>query len=162
MDAKPKKNTKTPKRNKFFKGKEAEVTAALKVAWESGCNNLQACAFAGISYESLKKYWTKYPEFKMERKRLKQMLGIQSKMSLYNGVQSDPTLAFKVLQVKERAEFGPQVGIIKADLSEETLSPEELTNLKKVLIQEDIDFDEQEFISALQDPNQDDYGDDED
>lgn len=143
---------KPDKKEKFFGGKVAEVTAALKVAWESGCNNVQACAFAGISYEALKRYWTKHPEFKMERKRLKHMPNVQAKVKLYKSIQEDGALAFRFLQVKERAEYGPQVGIIKADLSGEELSEEEIKTLKDVLVQEDIEFDEEDFVQALQGP----------
>lgn len=152
---------KPKKEERFWDGKIPEVKASLKMAWESGCSNKQACDFAGISIQSLRRYWVKHPEFKAERLRLKSMINVQSKICLYNGVQRDPALAFKVLQVKERAEYGPQVGIIKADLTGETLTTEEIENLKSVLIQEDIDFDETELIEVLQEPDKEGYDDEE-
>jgi len=130
-----------------------EVKKKLKDAFSVGCGRKQAIAHARISKSSFDRYLKANPEFKEELLMLRHMPNIQAKFSVYKAIPKDPALAFKFLQVKERSEYGNHIGITTVDATE-SMSDEEISEIKKIFKQENIDFEESEFLDMAeeQDP----------
>jgi len=91
--------------------KELEtILAKLKAAWLSGCNSVEACAFAGINRRALYRYMEKHPELIEERDNAQLNPKIVAKMALLTQMQSgDGNLSLQYLERVSKEEFSKTI-----------------------------------------------------
>lgn len=91
-----------------------EVMSKLEQAWSIGATHIEACGYAGISYEALNKYMLKNPEYRQIIDALKDKPILKARQTIANNL-SDPSTAKWYLEKKRRTEFGNQVDITSSD-----------------------------------------------
>lgn len=86
--------------------KMTELTVKkLEEAFSLGCSDVEACFYAGISKQTLYSYQEQNPEFIDRKEALKKNPVLLARQSVIKGMESDPNLALKYLERKERKEF---------------------------------------------------------
>jgi hypothetical protein len=76
-----------------------EVLAELSKAWVVGCNDEEACTFAGVYPATLYRFQKQYPEFLEYKEHLKRNPVLKARFALYKALD-DPNFAWKFLQKK--------------------------------------------------------------
>ncbi len=85
---------------------DALIISKLEMAFSLGCSDLEACALADISHETLYKYQRDNPEFTERKRRLKAKPVLKARTSVVNALDDDPELSLKFLERKRKKEFG--------------------------------------------------------
>ena len=84
------------------------VVNKLEFAFLRGCNDTQACLYAGISRETFYKYIKKNPKFSDRKEDLKQNPRLQAKFSVFEKIGKDQTGKFDLEYLKSTdEEFNP-------------------------------------------------------
>lgn len=76
-----------------------DVIVALSQAWLFGCNDEEACTYAGIHPASLYEFQKDKPDFLEYKEHLKRNPVIKARATLYRALD-DPQIAWKYLQRK--------------------------------------------------------------
>lgn len=76
-----------------------EVLIALSQAWLVGCNDEEACTYAGIYPATLYRFQKSKPEFLEYKEHLKRNPVLKARFTLYKSLD-DPNYAWKFLQKK--------------------------------------------------------------
>lgn len=98
------------KKKKNLGGRPTVFTPAtiskLEEAFLWGCNDAEACLFAGISMAAFYRYIDMNPDFKEKRDLLKENPALKARKTVLDNLQSDARLAFDYLCKKKKDEFG--------------------------------------------------------
>lgn len=92
-----------------------EVVQKLEQAFAFGATDEQAAFYAGISRRTLHSYCTENPDFAERKEMLKQQPVLLARKTVVNALESDPALAFKYLERKQKDEFGVRTEIVGAN-----------------------------------------------
>lgn len=77
----------------------------LEEAFSLGCSDVEACFYADISKQTLYTYQEQNQEFIDRKEALKKNPVLLARQSVIKGMATDPLLALKYLERKERREF---------------------------------------------------------
>lgn len=83
-----------------------ELISKLEEIFALGGSDLEACFYAGIGKTTLYNYQKENPEFVERKESLKETPILKARRTVVSAL-SDPNHAFKFLERKKRAEFGP-------------------------------------------------------
>lgn len=106
-------------------GKLSDFCGALKM----GCEILEACAYAGISYEQWRYFKNEHPEFSQLKDVLQEWATMRVRYTALNGAIADPRAAMEWLQITKPKQFNKRVnidhsGVIKHQNLSEDNDPE--------------------------------------
>lgn len=90
-----------------------EVIEKLEQAYLAGCNDLQACLYAGIGDRTLDDYEAKNPDFARRKRALRDNLKLQAKLNIQRAIEKDKNLSLSqwLLERREREEYGNKEGM---------------------------------------------------
>ena len=91
------------------------VVRKLEKAFMAGLSDRQACASVGIGRQTLYDYCKDNPEFSDRKEDLKKMPAIHAQIAIAKAVKTDPNMALKYLERKERKEWAPPT--VKQDIN---------------------------------------------
>ena len=92
-----------------------EVLQKLEQAFAYGATDIQAALYAGIHVNTLYNYCRENPEFADRKEVLKQQPILAARKTVVDAIKSDPALAFKYLERKQKDEFGSRTEIVGAN-----------------------------------------------
>ncbi len=112
-----KKSKKTQKQtsDKQYRKLNDAVIAKLEQAFAIDATVEQACAYADISGDTYYRWIKEKPELSERFDRLRQQPILAARQTVVTAIQSDPALAFKYLERKQKNEFGQRTEITGAD-----------------------------------------------
>lgn len=82
-----------------------ETIHKLEEVFALGGSDLEACFYAGISKSALYNYQKDNPDFVERKEALKEQPILKARRSVLKGIDTDPELALKFLERKNKAEF---------------------------------------------------------
>jgi len=82
----------------------------LEEIFALGGTDTEACTYADISPRTLYKYQEENPDYIQRKESLKEKPFLKARRTIVNSL-SDPNHAFKYMERKKKAEFGPNVEI---------------------------------------------------
>lgn len=82
-----------------------KVLNLLETAFAVGATDREACFFAGISHQTLYNYQEAHPEYVDRKEDLKERPILTARMTLVAAVKTDPEMALKYLERKNKKEF---------------------------------------------------------
>jgi hypothetical protein len=94
---------------------EDEIVQKLKQAFLFGCDDLEACLYAGCSQRWLYNYQEAHREFVQEKEVWKQTPMLEARLTLLAAVTTDPELALKFMERKKKKEFSTRQEVTGAD-----------------------------------------------
>lgn len=83
-----------------------EILIKLREYFSYGCSDREACTLCMIGESTLYKYQEDHPEFKEEKKRLKEEVILGARKTIVNATKEDPKAAMDFMKRKKRDEFG--------------------------------------------------------
>lgn len=91
----------------WFSGKgEATVLSELRLAWDVGASDREACFHAGISEAALYRYIEKHPELREEKEMRKDNMILKARMVVFGAIEkNDHETAKWYLEKKKKDEF---------------------------------------------------------
>ena len=92
-----------------------EALAKLEDAFAYGATDRQACFYAGIDPATLYRYQNEHPEFCERKEALKEQPVMAARKAVVDALRTDPALAFKYLERKQKDEFGVRTEIVGAN-----------------------------------------------
>lgn len=81
--------------------------AKLEEAFAIGASDGEACFYADINPATLYRYQEKHPQFRDRKLALQQKPILAARREVVSGMKGNPDLAFRYLERKRKAEFGP-------------------------------------------------------
>ena len=95
------------------------VIQKLEEAFLLGCSDLEACLVADVSKTALYNYQTAHPEFVERKEALKKTPIYQARKCVVDECKTNPDLALKYLERKNKKEFSLRQENINADVSKD-------------------------------------------
>lgn len=100
-----------------------DVLAKLKIAFQVGATDEEACRHAGISKNALISHIERHPEYKEEKEALKESSVLKARVKIFNSIDKDVNTARWILEKKRRKEFGNKLyidgSILTGEMDEE-------------------------------------------
>jgi len=125
-----------------------EVITKLETAFAMGCQDGEACLFAGVGKTTFYMFQRDNPDFVSRKEHLKQFPILKAREKIHTELGKDTHTARWYLERKARDEFGQQIDIThKVELSDEQIEAR-----LKVLLASNPDL-----IELIQDPESGDY-----
>jgi hypothetical protein len=87
------------------------VLLLLREAFLIGCDDQEACLFAGISHQTLYNYQKENKAFVEWKEALKRTPFLKARKTIVDALESDPEFAMRYMERKKKAEFAPQAKI---------------------------------------------------
>lgn len=102
-----------------------EVLAILREAFLLGCDDVEACALAGISPATLYNHQKNNTEFLEWKTALKQNPFLLARRTIVENLRRDPDFAMKYMERKKFKEFGPKAHLYVSPEDEDKLDDED-------------------------------------
>ena len=102
-----------------------EVLAILREAFLLGCDDVEACALAGISPATLYNHQKNNVEFLEWKTALKQNPFLLARRTIVENLRRDPDFAMKYMERKKFKEFGPKAHLYVSPEDDDKLDDED-------------------------------------
>jgi len=102
-----------------------EVLAILREAFLLGCDDVEACALAGISPATLYNHQKNNIEFLEWKTALKQNPFLLARRTIVENLRRDPDFAMKYMERKKFKEFGPKAHLYVSPEDDDKLDDED-------------------------------------